>query len=153
MVAEPFKDVRLHWGRGRNIPLQLSISHLLCTWQSVPLLPPWPSDIVWSEQTRLECSDSGECFFKFVCYDPSGPFKKSQVFSALRHASWRSESSWNGKMDPSSDWGICGHSPLDATKGKRYDWYYGAAYLKNIHVPCLSLSLSFQSKSYDITVL
>lgn len=45
--------------------------------------------------------------------------KKSQVFPALRHASWPSESSSNGKMDPSSDWGICGHSPLDATKGGR----------------------------------
>lgn len=78
-----------------------------------------PSDIVRSEQTRLEFSDSGVCFFKSVCYDPSGPFKKSQVFPAPRHASWRSASCSDGKMDLSSDWGISGHSPfLDATKGE-----------------------------------
>lgn len=43
-----------HWW---YISLLLSISHLLST-----LHFPWPSDTLWSEQTWLDYSDSGECF-------------------------------------------------------------------------------------------
>lgn len=48
-----------------------------------------------------------------------GLLKQSQVFQTLRHASWPSENSSDGKMDPSSDWGISAYSPLHSTKGKR----------------------------------
>lgn len=63
---------------------------------------------------------------------------KCQVFLTLRHASWHPEISSYGNMDASSDWGICSHSLLDATKDI-------AAKHKLIHVLCLSISLSFQS--------
>lgn len=67
--------IRLFLGRRRNISLQLSVSHLLSTWQRVSLLSPWPSDTLWSEQTRLEHSDIRECFSSLSVMIILGPVK------------------------------------------------------------------------------
>lgn len=97
MAAEPFEECKTE--RLNAIKCILSLVHMA----KCPFTHPWPSDIVWSEQTRLEDSDSGKCFFKSVYYGPFGPCKKSQVFLALQHAAGLLGSSLHGKMDPISD--------------------------------------------------
>lgn len=127
---------RFHRGRGRNISLQLSISHLLSTWQSVPLLPPWPSDTLWSEQTRLEHFNSGECFSRLSVMILLGPLKRprcSQLCYMLPGAQTAPQMErWI--LPQIGEYVVI---PLWMQQ-KVKDWYCSVACLKSIHVPCLS---------------